>query len=96
MNLSLFCTNYNYSIGFAEKLFHNLESSHERFEVRLMTLDVVSRLIGLHQLIVLNFYPYIQKFLQPHQKGMLTLSLNLIYIICKALSQLVKNHRFMI
>ncbi|XP_054271250.1 protein SDA1 homolog [Macrosteles quadrilineatus] len=54
--------------GMAEKLFKQLETSHERFEVRLMTLDAVSRLIGLHQLILLNFYPYIQRFLQPHQK----------------------------
>lgn len=53
---------------FAEKLFHRLEATHERFEVRLMTLDVISRLIGLHQLILFNFYPYIQRFLQPHQK----------------------------
>lgn len=37
----------------------------------MLTLDVVSRLIGLHQLIIFNFYPYIQRFLQPHQKGYL-------------------------
>jgi len=54
--------------GFAEKLFHQLEKRHERFEVKMLTLDVVSRLIGLHQLILFNFYPYIQRFLQPHQK----------------------------
>ncbi|XP_025404914.1 protein SDA1 homolog isoform X1 [Sipha flava] len=54
--------------GFAEKLFHQLEKRHERFEVKMLTLDVVSRLIGLHQLIIFNFYPYIQRFLQPHQK----------------------------
>lgn len=53
---------------FAEKLFHRLEATHEKFEVRLMTLDVISRLIGVHQLILFNFYPYIQRFLQPHQK----------------------------
>lgn len=54
--------------GFAENLFHQLEKRHERFEVKMLTLDVVSRLIGLHQLILFNFYPYIQRFLQPHQK----------------------------
>ncbi|XP_046669883.1 protein SDA1 homolog isoform X2 [Homalodisca vitripennis] len=63
--------------GLAEKLFHQLESTHERFEVRLLTIDVISRLIGLHQLILLNFYPYIQKFLQPHQKEVTKL---LVYI----------------
>uniref|UniRef100_A0A0A9VNW7 Protein SDA1 n=2 Tax=Lygus hesperus TaxID=30085 RepID=A0A0A9VNW7_LYGHE len=68
--------NYNFSAlhlihdpqGLAEKLFKQLESTHERFEIKLMTLDVISRLIGLHQLILLNFYPFVQRFLQPHQK----------------------------
>nr|XP_018913921.1 PREDICTED: protein SDA1 homolog isoform X1 [Bemisia tabaci] len=54
--------------SFSEKLFAQLEKRHERFEVRLMTIDVISRLIGLHQLFLFNFYPYIQRFLQPHQK----------------------------
>ncbi|KAF4526969.1 hypothetical protein B566_EDAN015795 [Ephemera danica] len=54
--------------GFAEQLFRTLERTNERFEVKLLTLDVVSRLIGLHQLFLLNFYPYLQRFLQPHQR----------------------------
>ncbi|XP_019621562.1 PREDICTED: protein SDA1 homolog isoform X2 [Branchiostoma belcheri] len=53
---------------FAEKLFKQLESSTERFEVRLMTMDLISRLIGLHQLILFNFYPFLQRFMQPHQR----------------------------
>lgn len=52
----------------AEKLFKLLESSNKRFEVKLMTLDVISRLIGLHNLFLFNFYPYIQRFMQPHQR----------------------------
>ncbi|XP_044764038.1 protein SDA1 homolog [Coccinella septempunctata] len=54
--------------GMAEKLFHQLETTTKRFEVKLMTLDVVSRLIGLHQLFLFNFYSYIQRFMQPHQR----------------------------
>ncbi|XP_030753374.1 protein SDA1 homolog [Sitophilus oryzae] len=53
--------------GMAEKLFRQLESTNQRFEVKLMTLDVISRLIGLHNLFVFNYYSYIQRFLQPHQ-----------------------------
>ncbi|CAH1267241.1 SDAD1 [Branchiostoma lanceolatum] len=53
---------------FAEKLFKQLESSTERFEVRLMTMDLISRLIGLHQLVLFNFYPFLQRFMQPHQR----------------------------
>ena len=52
----------------AEKLFHQLESTNKKFEVKLITLDVISRLIGLHQLFLFSYYPYIQRFLQPHQR----------------------------
>jgi len=45
-----------------------LESSNERFEVKLLHQDLLSRLIGLHQLLLLNFYPYLQRYLQPHQR----------------------------
>lgn len=54
--------------GMAEKLFHQLETTTKRFEVKLITLDVISRLIGLHQLFLFNFYGYIQRFMQPHQR----------------------------
>ncbi|XP_066595301.1 protein SDA1 homolog [Prorops nasuta] len=53
---------------FAEKLYKQLEKNNDRFEIKLMTLDVISRLIGLHTLFLLNFYPYLQRFLQPHQR----------------------------
>ncbi|KAK4877569.1 hypothetical protein RN001_010075 [Aquatica leii] len=54
--------------GMAEKLFKQLETTTKRFEVKLMTLDVISRLIGLHNLFLLNYYPYLQRFMQPHQR----------------------------
>lgn len=65
---------------FAEKLFKQIEKNNDRFEVKLMTLDVISRLIGLHNLFLLNFYPYIQRFLQPHQRGEIN-NINNTYII---------------
>ncbi|KAG7197771.1 hypothetical protein KM043_001589 [Ampulex compressa] len=52
----------------AEKLFKQLEKNNDRFEVKVMTLDVISRLVGLHNLFLLHFYPYLQRFLQPHQR----------------------------
>ncbi|CAG9786205.1 unnamed protein product [Diatraea saccharalis] len=54
--------------GFAEKLFKQIESSNERFEVKLMSLDVISRLIGLHNLFLFNFYPFLARLLMPHQR----------------------------
>uniref|UniRef100_A0A0B8RTR4 Protein SDA1 n=1 Tax=Philothamnus irregularis TaxID=1899461 RepID=A0A0B8RTR4_9SAUR len=53
---------------FAEKLLKNLESSKERFEVKMMLMDLISRLVGIHELFLFNFYPFIQRFLQPHQR----------------------------
>ncbi|XP_055839461.1 protein SDA1 homolog [Episyrphus balteatus] len=54
--------------GLAEGLFKQLQSGNERFEVKLMHLDVISRLIGIHDLFLFSFYPYITRFIQPHQR----------------------------
>ncbi|XP_068948112.1 protein SDA1 homolog [Petaurus breviceps papuanus] len=53
---------------FAEKLLKQLENSKERFEVKMMLMDLISRLVGIHELFLFNFYPFIQRFLQPHQR----------------------------
>uniref|UniRef100_A0A1S3CNI9 Protein SDA1 n=1 Tax=Cucumis melo TaxID=3656 RepID=A0A1S3CNI9_CUCME len=54
--------------GFAEKLFSRLCACNERFEVKMMMLKVIARAVGLHRLILLNFYPFLQKYVQPHQR----------------------------
>lgn len=51
----------------AEKLLTYLESTSERFEVKLMIMNFISRLIGVHELLLLNFYPLITRYIQPHQ-----------------------------
>ncbi|KAI3856166.1 hypothetical protein MKX03_027748 [Papaver bracteatum] len=56
------------SKGFAEKLFSRLQTCNERFEVKMMILKVIARTVGLHRLILLNFYPFLQKYIQPHQR----------------------------
>ncbi|XP_034048282.1 protein SDA1 homolog [Thalassophryne amazonica] len=53
---------------FAEKLLKQLEASKERFEVKMMMMELISRLVGIHELFLFNFYPFIQRFLQPHQR----------------------------
>merc|ERR1719266_632897 len=58
---------------FAEKLFRKLEGLTERFEVKVMMLELVSRLMGTHQLVLLNFHPYIARFLTPHQREVVRL-----------------------
>ncbi|XP_067324665.1 protein SDA1 homolog [Anolis sagrei] len=53
---------------FAEKLLKQLESSKERFEVKMMLMELISRLVGIHELFLFNFYPFVQRYLQPHQR----------------------------
>ncbi|XP_059141085.1 protein SDA1 homolog [Physella acuta] len=62
---------------FSEKLFRQLEKTTERFEVKLLMVDLISRLIGLHKLILLNFYPFMKRFIQPHQREVTRLLLYL-------------------
>ncbi|KAG8623718.1 hypothetical protein KVT40_008694 [Elsinoe batatas] len=58
--------------GFVEKLFHqHLQTSTPKIrlnlEQRLLVLQLVSRLIGLHKLILIQLYSYVQKYLTPRQ-----------------------------
>jgi len=53
--------------GFSEKLFAKLKTSNDKFEVRILMMDVISRCISSNNLIVLNFYPFVQKYLLPSQ-----------------------------
>lgn len=34
---------------FSEKLLKQLESSNERFEVKIMLMELISRLVGIHE-----------------------------------------------
>ena len=53
--------------GLAEKMFNNLRRGGERFEVRLLALNFVSRLVGQHRLLLLQLYSFLQRYLQAHQ-----------------------------
>lgn len=55
--------------GYAEKIFSITKKSTERFEVRLMMLNLISRLISYHKLLIENFYPYLQTYLKPKQEN---------------------------
>lgn len=54
--------------GMAEDLFRQLQNTNDRFEVKMMHLDVISRLIGIHELFLFTFYPYVTRFIVPHQR----------------------------
>lgn len=53
---------------FAENLLKKLDKNADRFEVKLILMALIARIVGLHKLQVLNFYPFLQKYLQPHQR----------------------------
>ncbi|CAA7390889.1 unnamed protein product [Spirodela intermedia] len=59
--------------GYAEKLFSRLQKCNERFEIKMMMLKVIARTVGLHRLILLNFYPFLQRYVQPHQRDVTNL-----------------------
>eukprot|EP01100_Stratorugosa_tubuloviscum_P015154 TRINITY_DN850_c0_g4_i2.p1 TRINITY_DN850_c0_g4~~TRINITY_DN850_c0_g4_i2.p1 ORF type:complete len:820 (-),score=352.03 TRINITY_DN850_c0_g4_i2:134-2593(-) len=54
---------------FAEKLLGMLKHCRESFDVRLMIMNLISRVIAGHSLILFNFYTFILKYMQPHQKN---------------------------
>ncbi|KAH6568034.1 hypothetical protein BASA62_005711 [Batrachochytrium salamandrivorans] len=58
--------------GFAEKIFGRLRQAASknafRFELRMHMMNLVSRLIGVHRLILLGFYEFLIPYLKPHQR----------------------------
>ncbi|KAL1289919.1 hypothetical protein AAHE18_20G092600 [Arachis hypogaea] len=57
--------------GFAEKLLSRLHKCNEKFELMLMKL--IARTVGLHRLILLDFYRFLQKYIQPRQQDITNL-----------------------
>ena len=53
---------------FAERLFAKLRKSADRYEVKLLVMRLISRLIGRHQLLLAQFYPHLIRYLQSHDK----------------------------
>mgnify|MGYP001792208319 CR=1 FL=1 len=44
-------------IGLSEKLFKHVEAIHERFEVKLLYLNMISRLVGIHEVCMTVWLP---------------------------------------
>lgn len=54
---------------FAERLFRDLQARRkkEAYEIRLIFINLITRLIGMHRLILFNLYPFLQRYLHPSQ-----------------------------
>lgn len=53
---------------FSERLLVRCQARGVSFEARLALMQVVSRTIGVHELILENFYPFVQRYLKPSQR----------------------------
>jgi len=53
---------------YAERMFYRLRKSNEKLDTKLHMMKLISRLIGRHKLIMFNFYPFIIKYINTHQK----------------------------
>lgn len=64
--------------GFAERLFSRMRNGNEKAETRMLMMSVISRVIGVHQILLLNFYPYLQKYINPSRPEITTVLAALI------------------
>ncbi|MES1910165.1 MAG: hypothetical protein MHM6MM_002812 [Cercozoa sp. M6MM] len=52
---------------FSERLLSQLRKSRDAFAMKLLALDVITRLVGAHQLMLFDVYSYAQQYLEPHR-----------------------------
>lgn len=54
---------------FAERLFRDLQTRRkkESYEIRLVFINLITRLVGTHHLILFTLYPFLQRYLHPSQ-----------------------------
>ena len=53
--------------AFAELLFGKLQVGHMSYDTKMLTILVMCRVVGMHQLVMLNVYPFLQRYIQPNQ-----------------------------
>ena len=70
--------------GFVERMFAKLKKSTEGFDYRILMMNVISRLISTHKIMFFNIYPFLFRYLQPHQKQV-TLILAILAQCCHEL-----------
>ena len=57
--------------GFAEKLLQQCKTSNAAFEHKLLMMNVLSRVIGYHLLLLPDFYTFLARYIHPSQKEVL-------------------------
>ncbi|OEH75514.1 SDA1-like [Cyclospora cayetanensis] len=68
--------------SFAEKLFARVRQQRESFGTRVVFLNLLSRLISHHKVLLFNLYPYLQRYMNPTQRlvpALLAVSANAVH-----------------
>jgi len=52
----------------AERLLQRVMKQSDKFTFRLLALQLICRMIGRHELMLLNVYPYLLKYISAHQR----------------------------
>ncbi|GKT36487.1 Protein SDA1 homolog, partial [Aduncisulcus paluster] len=58
---------------YAERLLSLVEKGRSRYKVRTLMLELISRLISAHSLLVPDIYPYLERYLRPKQDQVVTM-----------------------
>lgn len=68
--------------SFCERLFARVQAGGSvRYETRLLLLTLLSRVAGMHRCLLLNLFPYLQKYIQPHQRDVTTVLAALVQVL---------------
>jgi protein SDA1 len=54
--------------GFAERMLQNLRKVRETLDIRVLRMNMISRVIALHEVFLDGFYSHLIKYIQPHQQ----------------------------
>ena len=58
---------------FAERLLKLVQRTTELFDVRILMMKLLAKLIAMHHLVLLPFYSYLQRYMQPYQRDISTI-----------------------
>ncbi|MES1918517.1 Protein SDA1, variant 3 [Bonamia ostreae] len=59
----------NDPLSFSEKLFKKLKNCRDGFEMKILLMKLLSRVLSCHCLMLPGFLSFLQRYLQPHQKN---------------------------
>eukprot|EP00941_MAST-03F_sp_MAST-3F-sp1_P005018 g5018.t1 len=71
--------------GFVERLLRKLRQTNQNFDAKLVMLNLLSRMVGRHKLLLLNLYSYLQRYTNSPTQASVTNVLAYLVQACHAL-----------